>query len=193
MRMIFKKSFFIISLLISFLASQSLTQQKTIPEKKQGTFQGMQKAMQHLNIDTKQILVILKPLTLKQKNAVIAFATIMRAAAIYESLTYKKKDTALQALYNQLSKFSKAYCAPGKLQGFTDPHFQATVDCLSALKECEDRQPKPDNYDCDSDPKVIVPCVNEFLIFMEEFEKLHKGIPDILDGKDPWPPIPFPY
>jgi hypothetical protein len=161
-------------------------------EKRQKALQAMQKSMEMLAADSNKILSTLKTLTAKQKNSVIALMAITRAAGIYETYFQKKDDVALHALYTPLSRFSPAYSAPGKFQAFTDQYFEATVACLGATKECEEGK-HPSGYDCDSDPKVMVPCINMFLIFMREFQKLHQGIPDILDGKDPWPPQPFPY
>ena len=192
MRRLFRVGFLFSSLIAVFFLYQSPAQQAIVREKPQKTFKDMQKAMQQLAIDSKQILSTLKPLSKKQKNAVIALITIMRASAVYESFFKNKNDSALRLLYAPLKEFSTAYTAPRKFQDFSDPYNQAVIDCLSALKKCEDGKTNP-NYDCDNDPHVMVPCANEIILFTEQFKQLHNGLPKILDGMDPWPPISPPH
>lgn len=169
----------------------TLAQQPAKTGKAEEAFHGREKAMQELAADTKQTLDSLRTLTKEQKSAVVALMAITRAAAAYESRFMKKDDASLRALYGPLSQFSPAYKAPGKFQGFLNACFDATVSCLSARKKCLDDGKTPDQ--CDQDPKVLEPCANEAICFTNYFIKLHRGIPQILGGRDPWPPQPFPY
>ncbi len=154
-------------------------------------FQEREKAMQQLAEDSRQIVDSLKTLTKEQKNSVVALMAITRAAAAYESRFIRQDDRSLRALYEPLGQFSQAYKAPGKFQGLLNGCFDATVSCLSAQKKCLDAGGKEDQ--CNGDPKVLVPCANEAICVIGAFMKLHQGIPQIVLGRDPWPPIPFPY
>ena len=155
------------------------------------SYQRREEAMQKLTVDSKRILGSLKALSREQKNAVVALMAVTRAAAAYESRLLKRDDPSLRALYGGFREFSPAYKAPGKFQSLLSACFDASVSCLSALKECLDDGKK--EVECDSDPNVREPCANEAICFTAGFMKLHQGIPEILGGRDPWPPLPFPY
>jgi hypothetical protein len=181
----------VISIVICVISLQLSAQQPTNTVRPDQAKQGLQKAMQVLASDSQKILEKLKPLTKEQKNAVIALMTISRAAATYESRFMKKDDTSIRSFYGSLRQFAPAYKTPGKFQSRMGESFDAQMACATAQQACR-KEGKSDD-DCDSDPKVIVPCANEMIIFIGEFKELHQGIPQIMQGKDPWPPIPFPY
>jgi hypothetical protein len=179
------------SLAIFLIVVLTLAQQSPKTGKAEDAFRGREKAMRELAGDNKNIVDSLKTLTAKQKNAVVALMALTRAAATYESRFMKKDDASLRALYGPLSQLSPAYRAPGKFQSLLAGCFNVTASCLKAQKQCHDDGKKED--ECDRDPKVLEPCANEAICVTNEFLKLHKEIPRILEGRDPWPPQPFPY
>ncbi|HEX6034016.1 MAG TPA: hypothetical protein VFY83_06250 [Anaerolineales bacterium] len=172
-------------------AEEVLAQQPSKPSKAEEAFRMREMAMQELAGDSEKIAGSLKTLSAEQRSAVVALMAITRAAAAYESRFMRKDDASLRTFYGTFSRFSPAYKAPGKFQSLLAGCFDATVSCLSAQKKCLDDGNKV--YECERDPKVVEPCANEAICFTNEFFKLHKGIPDILGGRDPWPPQPFPY
>jgi len=169
----------------------ALAQRPATTSREKGVFDRCGTAMEHLAEDSNQLLDELRTLTKEQRNAVVALMAVTRAAAAYESRFMRQDDAPLRALYGSLSQFSPAYMAPGKFETLLNGCFDATVACLSAQKKCLDEGGK--NQQCDQDPRVVEPCANEAICFMNAFIKLHQGIPEILVGRDPWPPQPFPY
>lgn len=186
------RPFFVVSYIaVFFVVLPTLAQQPAKSSKTEEAFHGREKAMQELAADTERIVDSLKTLTKEQRNAVTALLAVTRAGAAYESRFMRRDDASLRALYGTLREFSPAYKAPGKFQGLLDTCFDASVGCLRSRKECLDSGKKEDQ--CDRDPKVMEPCANEAICFTSAFIKLHQGIPEILRGRDPWPPQPFPY
>jgi hypothetical protein len=181
-----------IASLAVILAIPVTAQQPAKSGKASQLFQEREKAVQVLAADSKRILGSLKTLTQEQRNAVIALMAVTSATAAYESRFMKNDDPSLSALYGSLGQFSPAYRAPAKFnQRLMAACFDQTVSCLSAQKKCLDGGGKRDQ--CDRDYKVIEACGNEAACFTSEFMKLHQWIPQILGGRDPWPPQPFPY
>lgn len=147
------------------------------------------KAMQELAADSKRILADLDSLSQKQKNSVIALMAISRAAAAYEAPLLKKSAPSLREYYGNFRDFSKAYRAPGTFQVHLSSCFDETIACASAQARC-----KGTDRECDRDPSVAAACSREAICMVKAFQELHRGIPDILGGRDPWPPPqPFPY
>jgi hypothetical protein len=167
-------------------------QQPAKPGKGSQALQEREKAMAQLASDSKQALDRLQALTSEQKNAVIALMAITRASAAYESRFLRKDDASLRSLYDPLSKFSPAYRAPASFnRSWMTACFDQTVSCLSAQKKCRDKGGSEDQ--CDRKFDVIEACGNEAACITREFLNLHKGIPTILGGRDPWPPKPQPF
>jgi hypothetical protein len=182
----------VVAILAVFFVIHSALAQEVVKAGKTGeAYQAREKAMQELAADSKKSIDSLKSLTKEQKNAVVALLAITRAAAAYESRFMKKDDKALRMLYGSLGQFSSAYRAPGAFQSVILGCFDATVSCLSAQKKCRGAGGSAD--ECDGTPDVIESCANEAICFTSAFMKLHQGIPQILGGRDPWPPLPFPY
>lgn len=174
-----------------FLAP-TMAQQPARPGKGAQALEERQKAMAQLASDSKEVLDRLKGLTTEQRNAVVALMAITRASAVYESRFLRNDDSALRALYGPLSEFSPAYRAPASFnRSWMTACLDATVSCLSAQKKCRDGGGT--ERDCDRNYSVIEACANEMMCITSEFLKLHKGLPAILGGRDPWPPKPQPF
>jgi hypothetical protein len=182
----------VVGLVALLVCLPAMAQQQRKSDKGSRALQEREKAMAQLAADSKQALDRLKGLTSEQKNAVIALMAISRASGAYESRFLRKDDPSLRALYGELRQFSPAYRAPASFsRSWMTTCFDQTVACLSAQKKCREGGSTDDQ--CDRSYAVIEACGNEMACITSEFLKLHKGIPTILGGRDPWPPQPFPY
>jgi hypothetical protein len=150
-------------------------------------------AVKTLAADASQMVNELVRLGETERNAVAGLVAMSKAVALYESRLGADSDV-LREFYNSLTGYSAAFAGVGKFQAVI-ACFDASVACLGALKECEEEAEQGNrNADqCNGDPKVVEPCANEALCMLAEFEKLHEAVPDLLAGRDPWPPQPFPY
>jgi len=178
--------------ILSIACCPTFAQQTATSQKGRQALQEREKAMAQLATDSKQVVERLKELTAEQKNAVVALMAISRASAVYESRFLRKDDASLRALYGALSDFSLAYRAPASFsRSWMTACFDQTVACLGAQKTCRDSGTS--EQDCDRRFDVIEACGNEAACVTSEFIKLHQGIPQILGGRDPWPPKPQPF
>ena len=133
----------------------------------------------------------LKNLDDNEKNSVIALVTLTKAVTNYEIVAARKDKKLVKEYYQQLNALSPSYAATGKFQTILGACFDQSVSCLQAKKDCLDDGGKED--ECDGNPRVVQPCANEAICVINTFVDLDHGIPDILGGRDPWPPQPFPY
>ncbi len=167
----------------------TMAQQSAEANKMKEASRGRERAMQELAADSRRILDSLKTLTKEQRNAVVALIAVAKATAAYESHLGSKYDSSLRAVYEPLRQFSPAYAAPRHIQVSINGCFAAWKSCAQATEECSGRSHAGS---CDGDPKVVEPCANEAMCFTREFIKLHHGMPEILGGRDPFPPHTFP-
>ena len=104
------------------------------------------------------------------------------------------EDILLKEFYGQLNQLSPNYQVVGKYQSFLNACFDQMVSCAKAQKECRDDDINHGQADeCDHDLKVIEACANEAICITKQFFEMERVIPDLLGGRDPWPPQPFPY
>ncbi len=148
-------------------------------------------AMRQLAGETKTVLQALKGLDAKEKDAVVALVALTKAVEKYEAMRLSKDATVVGAYYKDLSNYSDRFNLLAEFRSAIMGCFNASVSCLSARKKCLDEGRT--EAQCDRDPKVIEPCANEAACIAGAFLKLKKGLPDILGGRNPWPPQPFPF
>jgi hypothetical protein len=172
------------------IVTTSAAQQDVSPRARQA-HEERKSAMQRLASAHESALNNLKGLSPDQKNAILAVMTISGAAAAYESRFPQSDDAGLRSIYGHLRGLSSAYAAPGKFQGLLHQCRDQTIACLVAIKKCEEGGRNATR--CEADAKVIEPCGNEAACMMNAFMQLYAGVPQMLSGKDPWPPQPFPY
>jgi len=148
-------------------------------------------AMRELAQDVGDVTARLAGLDAREREAVIALLTLSNAVAAYERAGARTDEAPLQDYYASLSGLSRNYRAPGKFQSVILACFDASVSCASAEKSCRDEGHS--ERDCGRNPDVIEACGAEAACMSEAFIDLGRVLPDILDGRDPWPPLPFPY
>ncbi len=150
--------------------------------------------MQELVSEANVMVQELEGLSERQWNAVAGLIAVSKPIAIYESSHLGRQEDVLRDFYGRLVGISRGFVGAVKFQPVM-ACFDQSVSCLSALQKCraEAEEGNRNADECDSDPKVVGPCADEALCMLRQFEMLRGAIPDILGGRDPWPPQPFPY
>lgn len=186
--------FYIHAALILGMFMPSCAQAQQVSQKTKESviaFEKRNDAMRKLAQESRVVIDELQKLSEKEKSAVVALVTLSKAVSAYEAVRVRANEEPLRIYYKTLGQLSPAYKAPGKFQSILGACFDQSVGCLSALQSCEAEGRSHD--DCEADPGVIQACGAEATCFFSAFLKLEKVIPDILGGRDPWPPQPFPY
>ncbi len=148
-------------------------------------------AMAELAQQTRVVTTRLERLEKSEKDAVIALLTLSNAVAAYERAGALKIEEPLRSYYGELGRLSTGYRAPGKFQSMILACFDESVSCATAQQRC--RNEGRSDTDCDRDPGVIEACGAEAACIFDAVRDLERVIPDILGGRDPWPPQPFPF
>jgi len=181
----------IVMLAMPLAACVTLQQSPTEAGKALGALGSRDAAMRQLAQDTRDVTARLAGLETREKEAVIALLTLSNAVAAYERAGGRLDEVPLQDYYASLADLSRNYRTPGKFQAVILACFDASVSCAGAKKSCLDEGGGED--ECDGSPKVVEACGAEAACMYDAFIDLDRAMPDILDGRDPWPPQPFPY
>lgn len=148
-------------------------------------------AIRQLVAETGSILEPLKELESNEMDAVVALLALSKAVGSYESAQLRRDDETINSYYQELDNVSEHFSRVFDVKTFILNCFDQTVSCLSALKECQDEGRSEE--ECERSPDAVVACGNEAMCITEQFLKIEKGLPDILGGREPWPPQPKPY
>ncbi|MCI0613781.1 hypothetical protein L0244_12425 [bacterium] len=148
-------------------------------------------AMRQLTEETGAIVQQLKKLDQNEINAVVALLAMTKAVGFYEFTAVRRDDKIISSYYEELSKLSPHFSNVVNVRAIVMSCFQEMVSCGSAQKKCQDEGKSEE--ECETNPDVIIACGNEALCVTKALLKIKTGMPDILGGRNPWPPLPKPY
>lgn len=182
----------LLTLVLAVTCNRTTAEQESQEEPSLDTavFEKRDDAIRQLIGHTNAILKQLEDLDDGERNAVAALLVTSKAVGTYETFSFNREEEILNSYYRELSSFSDVFARSSDVKVFMAACFDQTIDCLSAQKECEDDE---NQRDCEHSPKVIGACGAEASCIVNEFLKIERGVPDILGGREPWPPLPRPY
>jgi len=133
---------------------------------------------------TPQLLKPLDDLSPMQKDAVAILGMLVQSIGLAKRPHTKISDASM----NVFKEVVDEICPPlGAITISEDPCFNATVDYLTALKECQDEG--KDEEDC---PDAWGPGGQAVMCAMEKIEEMKHEIGGLLGRQEPPSPIPWP-
>ncbi len=133
---------------------------------------------------TPQLLKPLEGLSNEQKDAVAILGIMIQSIGLAKRPHTKISEAILTSFKEEID----GICPPlGAIAISEDPCFSATVEYLSALKECEDEG--RDEEDC---PDAWGPGGQAVMCAMDKIEEMKVEIGGLLGRQEPPKPIPWP-